>query len=252
MLLNLKQNITYGPVQSRRLGSSLGINILGNQHKICTFNCLYCQYGWTRVSEVSKGNGLTLPSVEEVMQAVEAALSELTDLPDYLTFSGNGEATLHPRFPEMVEELTQLRDRMCPSTKTAILSNSSTMGDPAAKEAIGRLDAPIMKLDAGDEPTFRRFNNPVAIVNLEDVVQGLADIEHVVIQSLFSDGPAGNLTRNNIDEWVNSIRRIAPKHVQVYSLFRGFPSKDISPADTPQLEHIKSFLDREGIPATVY
>ena len=133
MLLELQRKIIYGPVNSRRLGRSLGINILPRSQKICSFNCLYCQYGLNDRKN-SKNNKVIFPDQNEVLLAVENALKHLDPPPAYLTFSGNGEPTLHPEFPDIVDRIQWLKKKQCPESKTAILSNSSTVTTPKIKK----------------------------------------------------------------------------------------------------------------------
>jgi len=189
MLLELKEAVTYGPVNSRRLGRSLGINLFPGVRKVCTFDCLYCQYGRAGSVPNVRSDSSTLPSASEVATGVEVALRSPTDPPAYLTFSGNGEPSLHPDFPGIVEEILALRDRMIPTARVAILSNSSTVGCLRVREALRRLDVRIMKLDAGDEATFRRFNGPWAGLALDEVLTGLRALEDVTLQTLLASGP---------------------------------------------------------------
>jgi len=156
----LQKDIIYGPVLSRRLGRSLGINLLPTDRKVCSFDCVYCQYGRTTEPTFSPGVD-DLPTFSDVVAAVEKALKKPHTI-DTLTFSGNGEPTLHPQFPEIVRSIKRLRDDFRPEVKLAVLSNSSRVMDSAIVDALSLLDAPMMKLDAGDEITLREINQPVA------------------------------------------------------------------------------------------
>jgi len=252
MLLDLKTGITYGPVRSRRLGRSLGINLLGSAAKVCTFDCLYCQYGWTPAAGIPHAEREGLPAPDEVLLAVESALAALDEPPAYLTFSGNGEPTLHPRFGEIVDGVTAVRDRLAPAARTAVLSNSARVNEPSVRSALGRLDVRIMKLDAGTEATFRRFNRPIAGVTLAAVLEGLRALGGVTIQALFAQGPDGNAGTEEIRAWVDAVVSVKPIAVQIYTLARGYPSEGIGPVGPRLLEAIRDRLVDLGVAATVH
>lgn len=250
MLLELKTDHVYGPVRSRRLGASLGINPLPPGRKTCSLDCLYCQYGWTpRGYQDTPG---AFPPVERVIGQVEAALARLAEQPAFLTFSGNGEPTLHPAFPALVDGIIGLRDRLAPNARTAILSNSTRLGEPAVFAALRRLDTRIMKLDAGTQAVLGAFNQPLEPLAVGDVVDGLSALGDVTIQALFAAGPGGNLNEANVAAWTEQVVRIRPVAVQVYTLARGFPSRDIEPAAQESLEAIAGALRQRGLPATAF
>jgi len=252
VLLDLKRGVTYGPVRSRRLGRSLGINLLGGAAKVCTFDCLYCQYGWTPPDSPARPGRDRLPGVDEVLAAVESALAGLDDPPAYLTFSGNGEPTLHPEFGEIVEGVRAVRDRLTPAAHTAVLSNSTRVGDPRVRAALARLDVRIMKLDAGTEGTFRRFNRPLGDVTLAAVLDGLRALGGVTIQALFAGGPDGNADPEEIRAWVDAVVSVKPAAVQIYTLARGYPSDRIGPVGTRLLEAIRDRLSGLGVAAEAF
>ncbi|MEW6366790.1 MAG: radical SAM protein [Acidobacteriota bacterium] len=252
MLLGLKTRIIYGPVNSRRIGASLGINILPAGSKYCSFNCVYCQYGWTDYDAMRRCAKSEFPSRREVAAALREALRRLPSPPAFLTFSGNGEPALHPEFPEIVDAVIEMRDRFSPSSKTAILSNSTQATDSRVRGALSKLDLRIMKLDAGTDETFAKYNQPTAGVVLEDVVEGLAALGSVTIQSLFTGGPAGNCSEADIDAWVKRLHAIRPVAVQIYSLDRGYPAEGIESLNRDDLEKIGARLRSEGIAGEVY
>ncbi len=169
--ISLQPGIIYGPILSRRLGRSLGINLLPANRKVCSFDCIYCQYGYTHELLLNPNRSM-LPSASDVFAAVEHALKKPRSI-DYLTFSGNGEPTIHPDFPEIVRGVKEIKSKLHPDAKLAILSNSSRVTDPEIAAALRLLDAPMMKLDAGDEDTFRAINHPVSSVKISDIVTGL-------------------------------------------------------------------------------
>jgi wyosine [tRNA(Phe)-imidazoG37] synthetase (radical SAM superfamily) len=244
----LQQGIIYGPVNSRRLGRSLGINLLPTTIKVCTFNCAYCQYGWTRQTLPEPD----LPQLSEVISALEKSVQNLPVAPAYLTFSGNGEATLHPSFAAIVEEVIFLRNRCLPNAKTAILSNSSTVSSPVIREVLSKLDVRIMKLDCGLENCFRTYNRPRNGIELKMIVSGLKELQDVTIQTLFAGGPGGNFTEGNLEGWIKTLEEIKPIFVQIYTLDRGYPSRKISPLKPDDLMWIKDRLKKHRITSGVY
>jgi wyosine [tRNA(Phe)-imidazoG37] synthetase (radical SAM superfamily) len=254
-ILGLKKGLTYGPVDSRRLGPSLGINILPRDAKFCSLDCVYCQYGWTKVHGLRPRPGSGLPAPGEVRTALEEKLGSLPSPPAYITFSGNGEPTLHPDFGAMVGEAIAARDLLAPQAKTAILSNSTTVGDAAVRSALLRLDLRIMKLDAGSSEVFLRYNRPCPGLDLETITQGLRELARkapITIQALFTSGKNGNLVLDNISEWRARLLTIRPSLVQIYTLARGYPDADIAPATPEELRAIKTMLDRAGVPSQVF
>ena len=252
MLLPLQSGIIYGPVHSRRLGRSLGINVLPAGRKVCNFDCRYCQYGWTDPRVLAAMGEGGYPAVRDVVDAVEAALEGLPEAPHYITFSGNGEPTLHPRFGEIVDGVNEARNRLAPLARTAILSNSSRVMDPGVREALGRLDARIMKLDAGTESGFARYNRPAAGIALEAIVEGLRALADIQIQALFTGGPAGNLNDAEIEAWLGRVARIRPRLVQLYTLDREPPDRYLLPATRNQLDGARVRVEALGVEAVVF
>jgi wyosine [tRNA(Phe)-imidazoG37] synthetase (radical SAM superfamily) len=250
-ILPLKNKIIYGPVHSRRLGRSLGINLLPPGRKWCTFDCLYCQYGWTPAPQ-GADPAAGVPSAEDVERAVAEALRPPNEAPAYLTFSGNGEPTLHPRFAEIVDIVRRLRDAMAPRAKVALLSNSAGMMSAAIRTAVKGIEHSIMKLDAGNADVFRSYNRPATGIDYEAVIKGLRDSPGLMIQALFTDGPKGNLGRAHVEDWIGRILSIRPADVQIYTLARPFPSPDIVSAEAPVLMAIRDRLREEGLSARVF
>ena len=252
MLLTLQETITYGPVQSRRLGSSLGINVLPPDQKVCILNCLYCQYGWADPFHEKIQENQYFPSFHHIMDAVKESLKSFYRPPEYITFSGNGEPTIHPSFKKIVKGITKVRNRFSPSSKTAVLSNSTLVHKKSIREALSLLDVRIMKLDAGNINTFKLYSQPGEGVTFENMIRGLKTLKNVTIQSLFTSGPMGNFSEKNIADWVEQIRYISPEFVQIYTLDRDGPCKAISKLDKKDLLSIKELLQKKNIPAEVY
>jgi wyosine [tRNA(Phe)-imidazoG37] synthetase (radical SAM superfamily) len=252
MLLALQKDIVYGPVRSRRLGFSLGINILPAGTKVCTFNCLYCQYGWTDFKMLENPSAHGLPTKEQVITALENALRRLPALPAFITFSGNGEPTIHPDFASIVDGVVSVRDARAPSARTAILSNSGTVARSEVRKALGLLDVRIMKLDAGTAERLLGYNQPAPGIDLGSVMEGLRALPDVTIQALFTGGPRGNASESDVKAWVDKVKSLSPRAVQIYSLARGYPSREIEAIGRGELDAIKRRLDKAGIASEVF
>jgi len=222
--LKLQQEIIYGPINSRRLGRSLGINLLPATYKLCSFNCIYCQYGWTDAHTDDALEYMDdLPTTEELEGALEGWLKRGLEI-DYITFSGNGEPCMHPQFDEMVEIASKLRNRYVPQVRLAILSNSTCLKRSNVIEGLKQLDERIMKLDCGSEETFQKVNRPHRSIKYEEVVESLKDLDDMVIQSILVDGEISNIENKEIEKWIEGLNYIKPREVQIYSIDR--PSAD--------------------------
>lgn len=245
--------IIFGPVNSRRLGCSLGINLLPVDRKLCSFDCLYCECGLNPDVGAPKAE---LPTVDEITKYLELKLQEMSGsgrLPDVLTFAGNGEPTLHPDFPEIIDSTCVLRDKYCPSAKIAVLSNGSRIGSPRVFNALLKVDDNILKLDAGSENTIKLLDRPSGKFNLQSYVENVKRFDgKVIIQSLFIKGHYnGELIDNSSDhevaEWLKLIKYIAPGEVMVYSIARDTPVDTLQKVEGKRLKEIASLVEKEGI-----
>ena len=225
MVLPVKETIIYGPVNSRRLGFSLGINLTPQGKKYCDFDCLYCHYGKTQYHKLHPDDHDVFPEVEVVLAEIEKALRSDIEF-SYLTFSGNGEPTLHPRFRELAYEANKLTRKIRPYVKVTLLSNSSTCTRNSLIEAMEYIDLPIMKVDVGNPSLFKRINRPVQGIDFYEIVKGLARLPDVTIQSLFLTGDPDSTTDKALEDWFACLQKIKPKHIQVYTLDRPFATKD--------------------------
>ncbi len=253
-VLGLQSGIMYGPINSRRLGRSLGINLLPTDHKLCSFDCVYCHYGRTRaqslLSEASQGGHL--PGVARVLDAVAEALRKHSNV-DYLTFSGNGEPTLHPDFPAIVTGARRLRDELGPDLKLAIFSNSSTVHLPRIREALVLFDAPTMKLDVGDPATLARINRPAPAVTLERIVAGLKGIPGLIIQSVLIEGQVSNVRGEAFEAWLAALVEIEPLEVQIYSTDRPVADAGVERVLPMTLQRVAAEVkERTGLPVVAY
>ncbi len=221
--INLQPSVVYGPLHSRRLGVSLGINLLPSLYKLCSFNCIYCQYGFTEKLVFDNIPADDFLKKSEIIQDIEIALTEIiknrTEI-NFITFAGNGEPTLHPDFSDIVHEVIALRDAIIPCAKLAILSNSSTVTKPIIRDTLNLFDKKIMKLDAGDEETFRKINQAHSNINYDTLVDNLASFNNVTLQTLFLEGNISNSTDTNISSLITQYRKIKPELIQIYSLDR--------------------------------
>lgn len=225
----LIDHIVFGPVESRRYGRSLGVNPLPRDLKLCNFNCPYCECGWTDVAESRSPVPSFFPSVSEIEGALRAVLEGVRQSGrpiDNITVCGNGEPTMHPEFPLLVERLVKLREELAENAGLNILANSTNLHRPQIVAALSRLDEQIMKLDAGTQDLFRKMAMPltpvtaVASLTVDEICEGIRKLPRVVIQSMFVEGRLCNTREEEVSAWLSRIRHIQPLHVQVYSLDR--------------------------------
>lgn len=244
--LELQKGIIYGPVESRRLGKSLGINISPQEIKMCSLNCAYCQYSWTGVlvKEGSKFKKI-LPKTEDIEYSLRNFLRNSPKI-DYLTFSGNGEPTLHPDFPKIVDIVISLREKYISKAKIACLSNSTTLDNKEIFSSLLKIDERIMKLDTGNERMFKLLNRPSTEVNFENIVSNLSAFKgDLTIQTLFVEGEIDNTKETEIISYIDKLKRIMPKKVQIYSLDRPAAYSRINEVPYAKLEKIKKMICKE-------
>jgi len=252
MTIKLQNNVIYGPVNSRRLGSSLGINVLSTEKKICNLNCVYCQYSWTMIKPYELLNKSSYIETRKILESLEKALFALSPSPNYITLSGNGEATLHPDFDNIVDGIIHLRNEYAPNSKTAILSNSIGIAESNIRNSLSKLDVRIMKLDCGNEKLFKLYNRPVIDISLDTIVNGLYELKGVTIQTLFSKGEHGNSKKTHIEEWIEKLKIIKPIAIQIYTLDRGYPSNKIYPVTLNWLDNLAQRLNKLGFKSKAY
>ncbi len=218
--------IIYGPVTSRRLGLSLGINLLPVGRKVCSFNCVYCECGDTTElidqARNEQGKRTTFPTLETVRRAVIRALRTHQGL-GAITFAGHGEPTLHPRFPEIVEAVRQARDQYQPQARIGVLSSASLILRPRPRAGIDLCELRMMKLDAGDEETFQAIDRPAASIQLTPIIEELARMPNIILQTCLIDGPVQNIYGKPWENLVKAIDYIRPESVQLYPVDRPTP-----------------------------
>lgn len=245
----------FGPIHSRRLGVSLGINLMPGDGKICTFDCIYCECGFNADHRVKTPR----PTREEVAQALENKLKEMQDngpKPDVLTFAGNGEPTAHPHFPEIIEDTLMLRDKYFPQAKVSVLSNSTFISRPAVFNALLKVDNNILKLDTVSDKYIRMVNRPTGKYDLQSIIERLKAFEgHCIIQTMFMKGSInGTDVDNTSDEyvlpWLRVVKEVAPSMVMIYTIDRETPDQDLRKATPEELDRIVALIEKEGIPAS--
>ncbi len=239
----------FGPVHSRRLGISLGINLLPADGKVCSFDCIYCECGFNEDHRPS----LHMPTRAEVAQRLEERLQLMQregQLPDVLTFAGNGEPTCHPHFPEIIDDTIALRDRYCPQAKVSVLSNSTLIHVQRVREALMKVDNNILKLDTVDADYISRVDHPAGAYDVNRVIDNMKAFKgHIIIQTIFFHGPGlSNTGDAYVAPWLETVRQIAPQQVMVYTIDRETPTPGLTKATHEELDAIKERVIAMGIP----
>ena len=250
----LFDSIVYGPIRSRRLGVSLGMNLMPTTAKLCTFDCVYCECGWNQ--PVSHP---VLPTREQVRETLASRLIALSSNQlDVITFSGNGEPTLHPEFLGIIEDTCALRDRYCPKAKISVLSNSTQLGRADVVKALRMCDNRILKLDSAIDKTMRLIDKPVnENLTVEQVAEWLAVFEgDFTLQTCFLRGEyerqvIDNTTPEELSAWYTMIERLRPKQVMIYVIDRSTPLQTLSKVPAAEMEAIAAPLREKGIDVIV-
>ena len=240
----LFHSTVFGPIHSRRLGTSLGINLGPDDGKTCTFDCLYCEAGFN-----AQGAGTTgLPSKEKTLSDLEQKLQQMKESGenlDVITFSGNGEPTIHPEFPEIVGGVIALRDRYFPEAKVSVLTNSTRIFTPRVVEALNKVDNNILKLDSAVEPTMQLIDRPNdPSFTVDKVVEGLRQFEGTgIIQTMFLRGthngqPVDNTTPEEVDALIEAYNDIKPREIMIYSIDRATPEKQLRKVSREELDSL--------------
>jgi wyosine [tRNA(Phe)-imidazoG37] synthetase (radical SAM superfamily) len=241
----------FGPVISRRLGVSLGINLLPNDSKVCSFDCIYCECGWNPKKRDKK---ITLPGREEVRNLLREELVRMKSeslKPDVITFAGNGEPTMHPDFIEIIDDTIMVRDEFCPEARIAVLSNSTMLHKPGVIEALKKVDDNILKLDSGITDTILFLDQPVGHFDLRKVVDNLKLFEgNLTIQTMFIRGEFnGKFFDNTVEAelvaWKVLLKEINPKSVMIYTIARDTPTGDLQKVPVEDLRKIAESVKKE-------
>lgn len=252
----LYTDIIYGPVHSRRLGLSLGVNLLPLHSKICSFDCVYCECGW---NGDHRGDH-RFNSRENVREALAFQLRRMADegaLPDVITFAGNGEPTMHPDFEGIIGDTIALRDELSPATKVSVLSNATQLGRADVRRALARVDNNILKLDSAFDETVRIMNNPCGHYSVSEVVENMKSFGgELIVQTMFLRGEydgcrIDNTTDSEVEAWLALVREIAPKQVMVYSIARDTPCRTLEKVSHEELIAIAAKVEALGIRCSV-
>lgn len=245
----------FGPVHSRRLGISLGINLLPADGKVCSFDCIYCECGFNEDHRPT----LPLPTREEVAEKLEAKLQAMVadgQLPDVLTFAGNGEPTCHPHFAEIIGDTIRLRDQYCPKAKVSVLSNSTMIHRQAVHDALMLVDNNILKLDTVDPIYINKVDHPNGTYDVDLIIDRLKAFQgHVIIQTMFMRGECKGESVDNTGEeyvgpWLEAVKDIKPQQVMIYTIDRETPTQGLLKATHEQLDAIRDRVIAAGIPCS--
>lgn len=237
----------FGPIHSRRLGSSLGINLLPTKGKLCNFDCVYCECGWNKDGRGDR----RLPTAAELRSTLEEKLKECRDAGtpiDSITFSGDGEPTLNPDFPEIIDITISLRDKYFPQAKVSVLSNATRIFREDVFDALRKVDNPILKIDAPTDVLAARINQPQGEYHIEDVVADLMRFEgNFVLQTMFLRSPSFDSSSPEVlDGWMNIVRKLKPREVMVYTLDREAPAERLEKFSVEEMRTLVKPLIDEG------
>lgn len=246
----------FGPIHSRRLGVSLGINLLPADGKFCTFDCIYCECGYNKDHRPKQ----KLPTREEVREALEKRLIDMQangPVPDVLTFAGNGEPTAHPHFPEIIEDTLALRDQYFPNAKVSVLSNSTFIHKEKVFKALNKIDNNILKLDTVDAEYIQRVDRPTGAYDVNKIIEGLKAFKgNLIIQTMFMKGKTDegldidNTSDRFVLPWLEVVKQIAPRQVMIYTIDRETPDHFLQKATHEELDRIVALLKEAGLNAT--
>ncbi len=249
----LFENIIYGPIKSRRLGISLGVNLLPLHSKLCSFDCIYCECGWNADNRTNKP---CFNKREDIRAALESTLSKMQEegqLPDVITFAGNGEPTIHPDFEAIIDDTIALRSQFAPEAKVSVLSNATQLHREGVVRALHKVDNAILKLDSAIESTAQAINKPCGNYSVAQVVEQLTTFgREFVLQTMFLRGEHNgdhidNTTDSEIIAWLAIVEHLRPRSVMVYSIDRATPCKSLEKVEREELEKIADRVRALGI-----
>ena len=244
----IREETVFGPIKSRRLGNSLGINLMPVNGKICSFDCIYCECGWNRDGK----DDTRLPSAEEVHVALERKLLKMKEegTPvDSFTFSGDGESTLHPAFPQIIDDTIALRDCYFPQAKVSVLSNATQVHRPEIFAALRKVDNPIMKIDAPTNALVEKINHPAPGYDVNRVVEALKQFNgDFILQTMFLRSKDFDSSSPEVlDGWMDIVRLLKPREVMAYTIDRPTPEEGLQKFTVEEMNALVAPLVREGI-----
>ena len=255
-MTSLYDNIIFGPIRSRRLGLSLGVNLLPIESKLCSFDCIYCECGWNDEHPGKR----RFNAREDVRVMLEDTLQKMVadgTPPDVITFAGNGEPTMHPDFENIIEDTIALRDKHCPEAKVSVLSNATQIHREDVRRALLRVDNNILKLDSAFDETVQLVNKPQGAYTVARTVELLKAFDgNLILQTMFLRGEytgkrVDNTTEEEVSAWLKLVEEIKPKQVMVYSLDRDTPCQTLEKVEKEELREIASRVETLGIPCSV-
>ncbi len=243
----IREEVVFGPIRSRRLGSSLGINLLPEKGKICTFDCIYCECGWNKDGR----DDTQLPTAERVRKALEAKLQECraSQTPiDSITFSGDGEPTINPEFPQIIDDTIRLRNQYYPNSKITVLSNATMVHKPEVFAALRKVDNPTMKIDAPTNELVERINHPAPGYNINKVLEALQRFEgDFILQTMFLRSKDFDSSSPEVlNGWMDIVRRLKPREVMVYTIDRPTPEEGLQKFTVEEMRALVQPLMDEG------
>ena len=246
-------NIIYGPIRSRRLGISLGVNLLPLHSKLCNFDCIYCECGWNEDNREEKPRFNAREDIREALRTTLSKMAEQGELPDVITFAGNGEPTIHPEFEGIIDDTIALRDKLAPSAKVSVLSNATQLHRESICNALRKVDNPILKLDSAIDATAHIINKPCGNYSVAEVVKNLEKFgREFVLQTMFLRGEYNgeyidNTTEREFFAWAAVVESLRPHRVMVYSIDRATPCKTLEKVSHEELEQIADKVRALGI-----
>ncbi len=245
--LMLREETVFGPIHSRRLGNSLGINLLPTKGKICNFDCIYCECGWNKDGRTREA----LPSAETVRSCLEGKLRECAAalVPiDSITFSGDGEPTLNPEFPRIIDDTLALRDRYYPAARVSVLSNATRVHVPEIFAALRRVDNPILKLDAPTDALAERINHPAPGYSTARVIEGMKAFGgDFILQTMFLRSRDFDSSAPEVlGPWMDIVRMLRPREIMVYTIDRPTPESGLEAFTATQMRNLVRPLSDEG------
>ena len=243
----IREEVVFGPIHSRRLGSSLGINLLPEKGKICNFDCVYCECGWNKDGR----NDTKLPTAEEVRNALEAKLKQCQDehIPiDSITFSGDGEPTINHEFPQIIDDTIRLRDRYYPNSKITVLSNSTRVHVPEVFNALRKVDNPTMKIDAPTNALAEKINHPAPGYDLNKVVEALKQFNgDFILQTMFLRSKDFDSSSPEVlNGWMDIVRTLKPREIMVYTIDRPTPEEGLQKFTVEEMRRLVQPLIDDG------
>jgi len=252
----LYSDIIFGPVHSRRLGLSLGVNLLPTESKLCSFDCAYCECGWN-ADHPGPRRFNARGDVRRLLGETLRRMASDGTPPDVITFAGNGEPTMHPEFERIIDDTLRLRDELCPTARVSVLSNATQIGRESVRRALLRVDNNILKLDSAFDATVRLMNDPCGAYSVRETVERMKLFGgRMIMQTMFLRGEiegrtVDNTTESEVAAWLEIVGEVRPSKVMVYSLDRETPCKTLAKVPREELQRIAARVEKLGIPCPV-